>query len=197
MPINTATITPASLKAKEVATEDYVDSAVSSVPNTDEEWQARVQYALDADETVINGSKITTGSIDAGRVNTGTLNANVIKGHIGNVYINITNPNVYKVYLCTSGAGVIGYNIDRKLLSIVEDNLYTWSTADYVSKESDIDSAGYQIIPSSFNVPSDYSWAIMSAVSTKNRYYTIINSQAFSAFSTIIANHIRKIKTIG
>ena len=121
----------------------------------------------------------------------------VFKGHIGNVYINITNPNVYKVYLCTSGAGVIGYNIDRKLLSIVEDKLYTWPTADYVSKESDIDSAVYQIIPSSFNVPSDYGWAVMSAVSTKNRYYTIINSQAFSVFSTIIANHIRKIKTIG
>ena len=33
MPINTATITPASLKAKEVATEDYVDSVVNATPN--------------------------------------------------------------------------------------------------------------------------------------------------------------------
>ena len=80
MALNTSAMTPAVLKAKEVATVDYVDSAVSSMPNTDEEWQARVQYALDADETVINGSKITTGSIDAGRVNTGTLNANVVNG---------------------------------------------------------------------------------------------------------------------
>ena len=33
MPINTATITPASLKTKEVATGDYVDSTVSATPN--------------------------------------------------------------------------------------------------------------------------------------------------------------------
>lgn len=31
MALNVSTITPASLKAKEVATEDYVDSAVSNV----------------------------------------------------------------------------------------------------------------------------------------------------------------------
>ena len=37
MSINIATITPASLKAKEVATEDYVDSTISAMPSTADE----------------------------------------------------------------------------------------------------------------------------------------------------------------
>ena len=37
MALNVNTITPASLKAKEVATEDYVDSTISAMPSTADE----------------------------------------------------------------------------------------------------------------------------------------------------------------
>ena len=68
MPINIATITPASLKAKEVATEDYVDSAVNNVSIDDATWQTKVQQALDSNTTTIDGARITTGSVAADKI---------------------------------------------------------------------------------------------------------------------------------
>ena len=92
MPINTATITPASLKAKEVATEDYVDSAVSNVSIDDATWQTKVQQALDSDTTTIDGAKITTGSINANR-----LGANI--GEMGILYNIGGNSDTYTMMI--------------------------------------------------------------------------------------------------
>ena len=45
MALNINIITAASLKAKEVATEEYVDGAVSNVSVDDTTWQTKVQEA--------------------------------------------------------------------------------------------------------------------------------------------------------
>lgn len=92
MPINTATITPASLKAKEVATEDYVNSAVSNVSIDDATWQTKVQQALDSNTTTIDGARITTGILDASLVNVTNINAsNIATGAIYNAGGNSSN----------------------------------------------------------------------------------------------------------
>ena len=78
MPINIATITPASLKAKEVATEDYVDTAVSNATISDATWQTKVQQALDSNTTTIDGAKIATGSIAADKIAANSITANQI-----------------------------------------------------------------------------------------------------------------------
>lgn len=80
MPINTTTITPASLKSKEVATEDYVDSAVSNVSIDDATWQTKVQQALDSNTTTIDGARITTGTIASNRIDSNIVNGKTIIG---------------------------------------------------------------------------------------------------------------------
>ena len=84
MALNVNTITPASLKAKEVATEDYVDSAVSNVSIDDATWQTKVQQALDSNTTTIDGAKITTGSIAAAQIAANSISADRLSPTSGN-----------------------------------------------------------------------------------------------------------------
>ncbi len=78
MALNIATITPAVLKAKEVATEAYVDTAVSNMTISDAIWQAKVQEAVNNDMTTINGSHIITGTIGADQIAANSIMANMI-----------------------------------------------------------------------------------------------------------------------
>lgn len=78
MSLNVSTITPASLKAKEVATEEYVDTAVSNMTISDATWQAKVQEAVNNDMTTINGSHIITGTIGADQIAANSIMANMI-----------------------------------------------------------------------------------------------------------------------
>lgn len=78
MALNIATITPAVLKAKEVATEDYVDTAVSNMTISDATWQAKVQEAVNNNATTIDGSHIVTGSIAADKIAANTISTNQI-----------------------------------------------------------------------------------------------------------------------
>lgn len=75
MSLNVSTITPASLKAKEVATEEYVDTAVSNMTISDATWQAKVQEAVNNNATTIDGSHIVTGSIAADKIAANTITA--------------------------------------------------------------------------------------------------------------------------
>lgn len=75
MAINLATLTPASVKAKNVATEDYVDTSTDGML-TDSNFNTNI--------TTIDGGKITTGSIGADQIAANTITADKIQS----VYIN-------------------------------------------------------------------------------------------------------------
>lgn len=83
MALNIATITPAVLKAKEVATEDYVDTAVSNMTISDATWQAKVQEAVNNDMTTINGSHIITGTIGANQIAANSISADRLSSTSG------------------------------------------------------------------------------------------------------------------
>lgn len=112
MALNVSTLTAASLKAKEVATEDYVDTAVSNMTISDATWQAKVQEAVNNDMTTINGSHIVTGSIAASKINVNDLFAQnityngvitggtaqgggIIKSYDGSMVIDLVNGSIY------------------------------------------------------------------------------------------------------
>ena len=94
MALNINTITPAVEKAKNIATEQYVDSSIASIDvssginaNNDVFAQklgyanyAAMVSAASSGQTVINGGYINTGLIQAGAITTGMLDANAISG---------------------------------------------------------------------------------------------------------------------
>ena len=94
MAINVSTLAPASLKSKNVATEQYVDTSVASIDvsptiaaNNDVFAQklgyanyAAMVSAASSGQTVVNGGYINTGLIQAGAITTGMLDANAISG---------------------------------------------------------------------------------------------------------------------
>lgn len=100
MAIDTTTLTPASIKAKNVATEEYVDNSLASIPDPtwdslgDKDYFAGLlgfpnyQTMVDnyvAENTIINGGFINTGllqaeSIAANKINTNGLIAENISG---------------------------------------------------------------------------------------------------------------------
>jgi hypothetical protein len=71
MALNINNLTPASLKAKEVATQEYVDTSTSGML-TDANFNTNI--------TTIDGGKIATGSITAQQINTTGLIAENISG---------------------------------------------------------------------------------------------------------------------
>lgn len=82
MALNISTLTAASLKAKEVATEDYVDTAVSNMAISDATWQTKVQEAINNDMTTINGSHIITGTIGADQIAANSITGNNIAANV-------------------------------------------------------------------------------------------------------------------
>ena len=171
MPINIATITPASLKAKDVATEDYVDSAVSNVSIDDATWQTKVQQALDSNTTTIDGARITTGSITAGQIQTGSVSADrlmagtngstvwtggglVSQNFNGNVYGNIGSPTA-GFRLSSSAAGtdadpniygayIQGASVEVNSFKVRADNYpNNFGRLNYVSNNTALVGAGY------------------------------------------------------
>ena len=112
MSLNVSTITPASLKAKEVATEEYVDTAVSNVTISDATWQAKVQEAVNNNATTIDGSRIVTGSIAADKIMVNDLfsknitytgvitggnqaGGGIIRSYNGSMVIDLVNGSIY------------------------------------------------------------------------------------------------------
>ena len=63
----------------EDAVESYVAASVGSIPTTDAAWQVKVQQALNNNQTNIDGSKITTGTIYADRISANTIDVGKIK----------------------------------------------------------------------------------------------------------------------
>jgi hypothetical protein len=100
MPINLATITPASTKAKEVATEEYVDTSTDGML-TDSNFNTNI--------TTIDGGKITTGKIQSANGNTYfDLAHNQIKMNNGSFILDSTAagtsaaPNIQGGYIKSS-----------------------------------------------------------------------------------------------
>lgn len=91
MPLNVGNLVPASLKSKEVATQEYVDSKgyVTS---------AAVQDAIANDTTTIDGSRITTGSIDASLIKTGVIKSSGLDSTISGVGETIMDKKGIRVY---------------------------------------------------------------------------------------------------
>ena len=76
MPLNLSTIKPAVLKAKEVATQEYVDNTTANaLAGSGFVLPADVAAAINNNTTTINGSKITTGTIKAGAIAAGAITA--------------------------------------------------------------------------------------------------------------------------
>lgn len=92
MALDLATITPAAIKAKNVATEDYVDSAVASVDvsgdilSNNEQLARQMGYssyaalvaAANAGTTIINGGYLNTGLIAAEAITGDAIQANTL-----------------------------------------------------------------------------------------------------------------------
>lgn len=83
----------------QLATQQYVDDSIGAI---DLDWQANVQAVLDSNSTIIDGSRITTGQIDAARINTNDLLAKDIivnNGKItaanGSMVIDFYNGSIY------------------------------------------------------------------------------------------------------
>ena len=90
MPLNLSTIKPAVLKAKEVATQEYVDNTTASaLANSGFVLPKEVAAAINNNTTTIDGSKITTWTIQAGAIAAGAITTDMLslKGN-NNVYIN-------------------------------------------------------------------------------------------------------------
>jgi len=73
MPLNVGNLVPASLKSKEVATQEYVDNGIL---NSGYVLPEEVAQAINTNTTTIDGAKITTGSINASDIATGVLSLN-------------------------------------------------------------------------------------------------------------------------
>lgn len=88
MPLNISNITPASIKAKNVATEEYVDTGLANIDvsgdiaNNNEIFAQKLGYsnyatmvaAASAGNTVINGGYINTGLLQVGSVTASKIN---------------------------------------------------------------------------------------------------------------------------
>ena len=104
MAINPATLIPAVIKAKNVATEDYVDTSTDGML-TDSNFNTNI--------TTIDGGKITTNSVDANRIKVNTIWTNgsvqssdftTVGGAGFRLKANIetpsyTNPTIYGAYI--------------------------------------------------------------------------------------------------
>lgn len=74
MPLNISTILPAVLKAKEVATQEYVDTTTANaIAGSGFVLPTEVAAAINNNTTTIDGSKITTGTIQAGAIAAGAI----------------------------------------------------------------------------------------------------------------------------
>jgi hypothetical protein len=100
MALNLTNLTPASLKSKNVATEDYVDT---NITNSGYVLPDGVAEAINTNTTTIDGAKITTGSITAGQIATGTLTANEIAANT----ITAGNLNVTDLSAVSANLGTI------------------------------------------------------------------------------------------
>lgn len=83
MAVNVATLIPASEKAKNVATETYVDTSAATITDN-------IYYP---GTTQIDGAAIKTGTITAGHITTAGLDAGVIKS--GVIYNTGANADTY------------------------------------------------------------------------------------------------------
>jgi hypothetical protein len=93
MNLNVARLVPASLKAKEVATQEYVDTSVNSIDLSEYTTNQDVLNAIANDTTTIDGSRITTGVIDAARINTDGLIAETVQANASITSPRITSEN--------------------------------------------------------------------------------------------------------
>lgn len=100
MPLDINTIKPASLKAKNVATEEYVDSSIQDIDLSadllynNNEFASKLGYIgtgtttpyeemiadATAGKTIINGGRLNTELIEAGAINAGHIDAYAITG---------------------------------------------------------------------------------------------------------------------
>ena len=107
MALNINTITPAIEKAKNIATEQYVDTSIAGIDvsgdisaNNDLLAQklgyatyAELENAAASGQTVINGGHINTSLINAGAINASQINTNglfaenISADEIGDIYI--------------------------------------------------------------------------------------------------------------
>jgi len=119
MALNINNITPASLKAKEVATQEYVDTEISAADSKDELAQrlgyisyADMEAKASAGQTVING-----GLINADLINVDTVFANEVMSKNITFTGNITGGNAV-------GGGVIKSYDGSMEIDLVNGSIY-------------------------------------------------------------------------
>lgn len=106
MALNLSKITPASLKAKEVATQEYVDTTTANAISSSEfVLPSEVAAAINNNTTTIDGSKITTGSIQAGAIAAGAITADKVSADVFSGQT-IIGGNIYGTRI--EGASILG-----------------------------------------------------------------------------------------
>lgn len=84
MALNITTIQPASIKAKNVATEEYVDTEIDSLTKVEDiSWQSQVQAAINNNSTYIDGGKIVTNTLYGDRLIGNTVSADKLTSSTG------------------------------------------------------------------------------------------------------------------
>lgn len=162
MPLNLSTIRPAVLKAKEVATQEYVDNTTASaLANSGFVLPAEVANAINTNTTTIDGSKITTGTIQAGAIAAGAITADKVSADVFSGQT-IIGGNIYGTRI--EGASILGAVIKSSWIDYSNTGVLTnWQhftpatvPSQYVgnfAKNTDgslvVDSMGYVRLPGS------------------------------------------------
>ena len=98
--INLTTITAASLKAKEVATQEYVDTGISNIVIPEGLLASEVAQAVNDNVTKIDGGKIVTSTLAANEIFTneivvGTTLNGVIRNEDSSMVVDFKNGSIY------------------------------------------------------------------------------------------------------
>jgi hypothetical protein len=172
MAINPATLIPAVIKAKNVATEDYVDTSTDGML-TDSNFNTNI--------TTIDGGKITTNSVDANRIKVNTIWTNgsvqssdftTVGGAGFRLKANIetpsyTNPTIYGAYI--RGGTIEGVTMNASDIKVFSN---------YVGKTGNI---SYSLSSGYLHGPNYGSGHLASRVCQFTSRITIIGSWGYAS----------------
>lgn len=109
------------------------------------------------------------------------------------VYVNITDPAMYKVYVSYTNQEVLGLNIDRGSLEIIERKIYK-----YIPNDKKV--LKLEGIPGVYIVSEDTKFGalgVLKAVGTNNKQYKLIPKYAFIPYESEIKTHLSNLLVIG
>ena len=165
MPLNISTITPAVLKAKEVATQEYVDNTTANaLAGSGFVLPSEVAAAINNNITTIDGSKITTGTIQAGAIAAEAITADKLAAN------SVTTNSI--------AAGAVG---SINIASTLQSDNYSSNTSGWVIRKNgtaefmDVILAGYGKVG---NLSKSTTIAVASGVWVTNSWNDVVSTYA-------------------